>query len=281
MAYMTDASGVLGALQTELATKNSTSKKAGKDLTTDDFLVLMCAMFQNQDIDNTASTADMMNQFVQISVIQAVTDISSLIHDTSTLTYASSLVGKTVTIGMYEGNELKEIEGVVTGTGTLNGEQVIFIGDDIYMLSDIMAIGKLPEVKDPEKPDGDGTEDGDGTDGVDKPGNTEKPDGTDKPDNTEKPDGTDKPENTEKPDGTTDKPENTEKPDGTTDKPENTEKPDGTDKPDTTEKPDGTTDKPENTDKTDGTNAGTDNNGSQGNPNKTINDYKMTRPLLA
>ena len=37
MAYMTDASGVLGALQTELATKNSTSKKAGKDLTTDDF----------------------------------------------------------------------------------------------------------------------------------------------------------------------------------------------------------------------------------------------------
>ncbi len=238
MAYMTDASGVLGALQTELATKNSTSKKAGKDLTTDDFLVLMCAMFQNQDIDNTASTADMMNQFVQISVIQAVTDISSLIHDTSTLTYASSLVGKTVTIGMYEGNELKEIEGVVTGTGTLNGEQVIFIGDDIYMLSDIMAVGKLPEVKDPEKPDG------------------EKPDGTDKPDNTEKPDGTNKPDNTEKPDGTTDKPENTEKPDGTTDK-------------------------PENTDKTDGTDAGTDNNGSQGNPNKTINDYKMTRPLLA
>ncbi len=294
MAYMTDASGVLGALQTELATKNSTSKKAGKDLTTDDFLVLMCAMFQNQDIDNTASTADMMNQFVQISVIQAVTDISSLIHDTSTLTYASSLVGKTVTIGMYEGNELKEIEGVVTGTGTLNGEQVIFIGDDIYMLSDIMAIGKLPEVKDPEKPDGDGTEDGDGTDGVDKPGNTEKPDGTDKPDNTEKPDGTtdkpentekpdgttDKPENTEKPDGTTDKPENTEKPDGTTDKPENTEKPDGTNKPDTTEKPD-TTDKPGTTDKTDGTDVGTDNNGSQGNPNKTINDYKMTRPLLA
>ena len=268
MAYMTDASGVLGALQTELATKNSTSKKAGKDLTTDDFLVLMCAMFQNQDIDNTASTADMMNQFVQISVIQAVTDISSLIHDTSTLTYASSLVGKTVTIGMYEGNELKEIEGVVTGTGTLNGEQVIFIGDDIYMLSDIMAIGKLPEVKDPEKPDGDGTEDGDGTDGVDKPGNTEKPDGTDKPDNTEKPD------------GTTDKPENTEKPDGTTDKPENTEKPDGTNKPDTTEKPD-TTDKPGTTDKTDGTDVGTDNNGSQGNPNKTINDYKMTRPLLA
>ncbi len=249
MAYMTDASGVLGALQTELATKNSTSKKAGKDLTTDDFLVLMCAMFQNQDIDNTASTADMMNQFVQISVIQAVTDISSLIHDTSTLTYASSLVGKTVTIGMYEGNELKEIEGVVTGTGTLNGEQVIFIGDDIYMLSDIMAVGKLPEVKDPEKPDG------------------EKPDGTDKPDNTEKPDGTNKPDNTEKPDGT--------------DKPDNTEKPDGTDKPDNTEKPDGTTDKPENTDKTDGTDAGTDNNGSQGNPNKTINDYKMTRPLLA
>lgn len=53
MAYMTDASGVLGALQTELATKNSTSKKAGKDLTTDDFLVLLCAMFPKTRILTT------------------------------------------------------------------------------------------------------------------------------------------------------------------------------------------------------------------------------------
>lgn len=173
MAFMNDVSSILGQPEQVLQTQHSTSKKAGKDLDTTDFLTLMCAMFQNQDIDNTASTTDMMNQMVQISVIQAITDISALINDTSVLTYASSLVGQTVTIGQYTGGELKETVGVVTGTGQLNGEQVIFIGDDVYKLSDVMAVGKLPEVKDPEKP-GEGTDkpntDDDKVEGPDKPG---------------------------------------------------------------------------------------------------------------
>lgn len=173
MAFMNDVSSILGQPEQILQTTHSTSKKAGKDLDTTDFLTLMCAMFQNQDIDNTASTTDMMNQMVQISVIQAITDISALINDTSVLTYASSLVGQTVTIGQYTGGELKETVGVVTGTGQLNGEQVIFIGDDVYKLSDVMAVGKLPEVKDPEKP-GEGTDkpntDDDKVEGPDKPG---------------------------------------------------------------------------------------------------------------
>ncbi len=42
--------------------QNSTNKDAGKSLDMDDFLLLMVAMFQNQDIDNAASTSDMMNQ---------------------------------------------------------------------------------------------------------------------------------------------------------------------------------------------------------------------------
>ncbi len=173
MAFMNDVSSILGQPEQILQTTHSTSKKAGKDLDTTDFLTLMCAMFQNQDIDNTASTTDMMNQMVQISVIQAITDISALINDTSVLNYASSLVGQTVTIGQYTGGELKETVGVVTGTGQLNGEQVIFIGDDVYKLSDVMAVGKLPEVKDPEKP-GNGTDkpntDDDKVEGPDKPG---------------------------------------------------------------------------------------------------------------
>lgn len=156
MAFMTDAAAVLGQTEQLVNTKHSTSEKAGKDLDTTDFLTLMCAMFQNQDIDNTASTTDMMNQMVQISVIQAITDISTLINDTSTLTYASSLVGQTVTIGQYDGATLKELVGTVTGTGQLNGEQVIFVGDDVYKLSDVMAVGKLPANREPvetDKPD--------------------------------------------------------------------------------------------------------------------------------
>lgn len=137
---------------TKVATK-STNKKAGSDLDMTDFLTLMVAMFQNQDIDNAASTTDMMNQMVQMSVVQAITNISTLIDDSTVLTYAASLVGKEVTIGQYKGKELQEIVGTVTGTGTLNGQQVVFIGDDSYYLNDIMAVGRLPDKENTKAPE--------------------------------------------------------------------------------------------------------------------------------
>ena len=124
--------------------EHSTSAKAGQGLEMDDFLMLMVATLQNQSIDETADTSDMLNQMVQMSMITAMNNISSLVTESTSLTYAASLVGKYVTVGIYEGNVLKEIYGEVTGTGTLNGRQVIFMGDDIYYLTDVMAVGKLP-----------------------------------------------------------------------------------------------------------------------------------------
>ncbi len=110
-----------------------------------DFLTLMVTQLKNQTIDNTMDTSQMMSQMSQMSVMQAITDISKLIEQSTSLNYAASLVGKTVTVGVRDGQELKEIEGVVTGTGTLSGEQVIFIGDDCYYLNSVMAVGHLPE----------------------------------------------------------------------------------------------------------------------------------------
>lgn len=154
MDYMTDLAGLMGSSRTQTTdVKHSTNKDAGKSLDMNDFLTLMVAMFQNQDIDNTASTSEMMNQMVQMSVVQAITNISTLINDSTSLTYAASLVGKEVTIGQYKGGKLEEILGTVTGTGTLNGQQVVFIGNDSYYLSDIMAIGRLPELPEDTVPD--------------------------------------------------------------------------------------------------------------------------------
>lgn len=66
-------------------------------LTMEDFLQLMIAQFQNQDIDNPASTSDMMNQLISMSTIQSMKTMT----DAATMSYAASLVGKTVTIGEY------------------------------------------------------------------------------------------------------------------------------------------------------------------------------------
>ena len=182
---MNDLSNILGTTTPIKQATQSTNKKAGSSLDMTDFLTLMVAMFQNQDIDNAASTTDMMNQFVQMSVVQAITNISTLIDDSTVLTYAASLVGKEVTIGETVGKELVETVGTVTGTGTLNGQQVIFLDNDkSYYLNQILAVGRLPEIKDDIEP-GEG-EDGDnvdgGTDPVD-PADPAEPTGPTEPEN--------------------------------------------------------------------------------------------------
>ena len=124
----------------------------GEDMGLDftDYLQLMVQQLQNQTMDNTTDTSDMLNQLVQMS-------------DANTLTYAASLVGKTVTVGEYgEDGKLQEVVGTVTGTGTYQGVPVIFVDGEMYALSDIMAVGTLPDIPEtPDEPEGGSGEGGD------------------------------------------------------------------------------------------------------------------------
>lgn len=154
---MSDFMGSLGTLYapnslnnsstgTEIKTTNPSAGLGSLDMT--DFLQLIVQQFQNQTPDNMADTSDMMNQLVQMSVVQAITNIT----DAATMLYTSSLVGKEVTLGQFnkETGKLEEIVGTVEGTGTYGGSPVIFVNGETYALSDIMAVGKLPPKKEPE-----------------------------------------------------------------------------------------------------------------------------------
>ena len=130
-----------------------------------DMLGLMVAQFQNQTMDNQASTTDMMNQLVQMSSMQAMTEMSTQIKEltlANVMSYSASLVGKTVTVGVdnEETKETEEIVGVGQGTGTYNGQQVIYLDNGKgYFLNEIMAVGTLPpKPEKPEEPDGEGDE---------------------------------------------------------------------------------------------------------------------------
>lgn len=130
----------------------------------EDFLQLMVQQLQNQTIDNTADTSDMLNQLVQMSMVQMMTKVQTSLEDlttANTMTYAASLVGKTVTVGEYdeEGN-IKEVVGEVTATGTYQGTPVIFVNDEMYPLNSIMAIGTLPSTGDSGDTGESGTTDG-------------------------------------------------------------------------------------------------------------------------
>ena len=129
----------------------------------EDFLQLMVSQLQNQTIDNTADTSDMLNQLVQMSTVEMLVSVQESLEalvSANTLNYAASLVGKTVTVGQYDENgNIQEIVGTVTGTGTYQGTSVIFVNGEMYALNDIMAVGTLPSL--PEQPS-EGGESGEG-----------------------------------------------------------------------------------------------------------------------
>ncbi len=146
----------LASLYQTTGTASSTkqSSRTSKDtpsseLSFTDMLQLMVLQFQNQTMDDTADTSDMMNQLVQMSVVQAMNSMSTQMEQlsqASVMSYSASLVGKEVTVGVRnKEGKLEELVGVVTATGTYDGNQVIFIGDKSYLLNSIMAVGRLPE----------------------------------------------------------------------------------------------------------------------------------------
>ncbi len=191
---MADIAGLMGVGSGNLA-QNSTSRPNNTELNMEDFLQLMIVQLTNQSIDDAMDTSEMMNQMVQMQMISAITNLTA----SSVMGYASSLVGKVVTVGLVKDNKLEEREILVMGTGTLNGQQVIFGSDgETYALNQIMAVGRLPD-ENGKYPGlggdgdgdgdgdadgaggvegGDGTGDGDGTGGVEGGGGTGDGDGT-------------------------------------------------------------------------------------------------------
>ena len=185
---MADIAGLMGVGSGNLA-QNSTSRPNNTELNMEDFLQLMIVQLTNQSIDDAMDTSEMMNQMVQMQMISAITNLTA----SSVMGYASSLVGKVVTVGLVKDNKLEEREILVMGTGTLNGQQVIFGSDgETYALNQIMAVGRLPDENgkypglggdgdgdgDGGVEGGDGTGDGDGTGGVEGGDGTGDGDGT-------------------------------------------------------------------------------------------------------
>ena len=128
---------------------NSSMDAYGLDMS--DFLSLMVAQFTNQSLDQTADISDMLNQLVQMQMVTALASMSTTMEtmtDHSIMSYAASLVGKEVTVAGYDENsQYKELVGTVTATGSYGGEQVIFVDDKMFYMTQIIAVGRLPSVE--------------------------------------------------------------------------------------------------------------------------------------
>ena len=153
--------------------KPGTYSKTTLDST--DFLKLIAAQLQNQDMTNPMSNSEMMQQLSQMSSIQTMSELKAAItnmNDIAVTNYSASLVGKEVTLAVENSKgELETKVGLITGSGLYQGETVVFVDGKAYSLSQIMAVGKIPEdfIKD-ETVDKDDTT----TDTDDKTDNTEE-----------------------------------------------------------------------------------------------------------
>lgn len=157
--YMGDITNYLSAGFTTAASTAKIGKaNSGYDLDMQDFLTLMVTELQCQSIDATADTSDMLNQMVMMQMVSALTNMT----DASIMSYAASLVGKTVTVGQYDDQGvLQEVVGEVTGTGTMGGQQVVFVDDKYYYMNEIMAVGTLPKTDETTGTESEETEDTD------------------------------------------------------------------------------------------------------------------------
>ena len=122
--------------------KQSSKSNTKTTLELNDFLKLMAAQLRNQDMNSPLNESEMMAQMAQMATMQAMTTMT----DVAATTYSASLVGKEVTLAQIdENNKVQQLIGKVTGAGLYNGKQVIFVGGKSYNLSQIMAVGELPD----------------------------------------------------------------------------------------------------------------------------------------
>lgn len=139
MSSVNSVNGYYNADFEASATRNDAKDKTG--LTVDDFLYLLAAQMQNQDMMNPMNDTEFIGQLAQFTSLQAISDLSAL----NATSYSVGLLGKEVTVArILETGKLFTETGVVTGIGLYDGDPIIYIGENAYSLSEIMAVGKIP-----------------------------------------------------------------------------------------------------------------------------------------
>jgi len=147
---------------TALYQSKSVGAKTNTSLGVDDFLKLIVAQMQNQDMMNPMKDTDMIAQLAQFSSLQAMQNLMLM----SSTSYSASLLGKDITVArLSQSGDFTTKTGTVTGVGLYLDNPVVYLDNDptYYNLGEIMMIGKAPVTENtstdttPEEPPADET----------------------------------------------------------------------------------------------------------------------------
>lgn len=118
------------------ATTATTKKTTDSALDMNDFLKLMVAQLQNQDMNNSVDSSQFMAQMSQFSMVQALTDM----REQSQTNYGVSLIGKEVTVKNETDN--KVVTGTVDSVNFYNGETKILVDGNAYSMSSVIEVAE-------------------------------------------------------------------------------------------------------------------------------------------
>lgn len=115
-----------------------TGKDSSKNtLDMNDFFSLLVAQMSNQDMYNTMDDTQFIAQMAQFSMVQALSDLSTL----TTTNYSVGLIGKEVALASYaDDGSVSSVTGIVEGVTLYNGSAQIVVDGKNYALSSIMAV---------------------------------------------------------------------------------------------------------------------------------------------
>lgn len=123
-------------------TNSTSSSSSGNTLSMDDFFKLLTAELQNQDAMDPVSNSEFISQMAQFSVLTQMKEMNNSVQ----LTYAASLVGKTVDVQSADSSGNKtSASGVVDAINFENGVAYLQIGSKSYSISSVVSVKNSQE----------------------------------------------------------------------------------------------------------------------------------------
>jgi flagellar basal-body rod modification protein FlgD len=116
---------------------SSTTETDENTLDMSDFITLLVAQLQNQDMNNTTDTSEFMSQMAQYSMVEALNEMK----DQSVNASSFSMIGKGVTIsGTDDNGDSYSDQGVVDAVTLTSGEAKVVVNGSSYSVDDVKVV---------------------------------------------------------------------------------------------------------------------------------------------
>ena len=122
---------------------SATTAKDQAAIDNDDFMTLLLAQLKNQDPMKPMDSSEMMGQIAQLNSLNALISIKDSLDamtKSQNMSYAASLIGKTITAIPDKNDPSNVIQGVVTSMTNFQGQTLVQVDGKDVEISTIVEV---------------------------------------------------------------------------------------------------------------------------------------------